>query len=505
VAYQTINPNFITLNGVTYITQWDKTNGNGRIIVANAPPGTAPVYENGSWNQTAATNAGFNFTQQNQFHQSFVRSIQQSYINIGGVNSGAKIAQWASQNFTNGQPGQNTANPQQPVPGGNQPFSPNGGVADLALDTIKDAGKSAIKIGQNDAYFGQPENEARLFRNFVMKYPADLDMNGQDIFEITQYEYRAPKGGEIFGGNIIDFNRQPISTNAFQILSRGLQLGSPIGFESPIGTVFLPMPNSVSDNNSVGWGEDTMGNLSAAITAQTFTDPIGNLATAAVGSLAGALTGAGGAGAGFLMMLKNLDVIMSQSGGQVPEELKALLGPELVSRLVKMQGLGVSAESILARGAGIIPNSNMEFLFQSPALRAFSFTYRLSPRSAKEAKIVRRIIRFFKQGMAAKKKLGKAGAGSFFLGTPNVFKLVYKNRGNPITGVNRFKICALTNFSCNFTPDGVWAAYEAGQPVSTIISMQFNELEPIYDTDYMNEIEDGRTDLQGVDDESVGY
>jgi len=505
VAYATISPNFTILNGVTYITQWDKTNGNGRIIAANAPPGTAPVYENGSWNQAAATAAGFNPTQQQQFHQSFVTSIQRSYINIGGVNSGAKIAQWASQNFTNGQPGQSTANPQQPVPGGNQAFSPSGNIVQLVTDVVTDSGKSAIAIGQNDKYFGQPINEARLFRNFVMKYPSDLDMEGQDIFEITQYEYKAPKGGEIFGGKVIEFNQQKISTTAFNIISRGLQLGSPIGFESPIGTVFLPMPNSASDNNSVGWGEDTMGNLSAAITAQTFADPGGNMAAAGLGAAVGSLMGAGGSGAGIAMLLKNLDVIMAQSGGKVPEELKALLGPELVSRLVKMQGMGISAESILARGAGIIPNSNMEFLFQSPALRSFSFTYRLSPRSAKEAKIVRRIIRFFKQGMAAKKKLGKAGAASFFLGTPNVFKLSYKNRGNPITGVNRFKICALTNFSCNFTPDGVWAAYEAGQPVSTIVSMQFNELEPIYDTDYMNEIEDGRTDLQGVDDEAIGY
>jgi len=499
VAYATISPNFTTLNGVTYITQWDKTNGNGRIIAANAPPGTAPVYENGSWNQAAATAAGFNTAQQNQFHQSFVKSIQQSYINIGGVNSGAKIAQWASQNFTNGQPGQNTANPQQPVPGGNQPQSPNGGVAGAALDVILDGGKSAIEIGQNDDYFGQPINEARLFRNFVMKYPEDLDMEGQDIFEITQYEYKATKGAEIFGAS-----GAAGAKIAFDILSRGLQLGSPIGLESPVGTVFLPMPNSASDNNSVGWGEDTMGNLSAAITAQTFSNPGASVAAGTVGGILGGILGAPGMGASFAMLLKNLDAIL-KAGGQVPEEMKSLLGPELVSRLVKMQGLGVSAESILARGAGIVPNSNMEFLFQSPALRGFSFTYRLSPRSAKEARIVRRIIRFFKQGMAAKKKLGKAGASSFFLGTPNVFKLSYKNRGNPITGVNRFKICALTNFSCNFTPDGVWAAYEAGQPVSTIVSMQFNELEPIYDTDYQMSIQDGRTDLGGVDDEAIGY
>ena len=36
----------------------------------------------------------------------------------------------------------------------------------------------------------------------------------------------------------------------------------------------------------------------------------------------------------------------------------------------------------------------------------------------------------------------------------------------------------------NYTPEGAWAAYEGGQPVSIMLSMRFQELEPLYDTDY---------------------
>jgi hypothetical protein len=142
----------------------------------------------------------------------------------------------------------------------------------------------------------------------------------------------------------------------------------------------------------------------------------------------------------------------------------------------------------------------------------------LSPRSPEEAAMVRRIIRFFKQGMAVKKMSGKSGQSSFFLGSPNVFKLEFRNgKTNEIAGVNKFKTCALKSFSCNYTPDGLWAAYEKGQPVSTTMQMMFDELEPIYDTDYQEgnifgvDSKTGkvdimnRGDLSSVSSNSVGY
>ena len=127
---------------------------------------------------------------------------------------------------------------------------------------------------------------------------------------------------------------------------------------------------------------------------------------------------------------------------------------------------------------------------------------------------VNQIIRFFKQGMAVKKLDGKAGAQSYFLGTPNVFKLRYRTEGNKqISGVNKIKVCALTGFSVNYAADGNWAAYDEGQPVSSIINMSFKELEPIYDTDYQTDIQDDRLstgfkstgDLDPIGPNDVGY
>jgi hypothetical protein len=248
-----------------------------------------------------------------------------------------------------------------------------------------------------------------------------------------------------------------------------------------------------------------MSNMAAAVTANTMTNVASQGATAAVAGMAGGILGMGfKSAAAAALQTSNLFKLLTD--GKISPELASLATSDVTSKMVKMQGYGVESESILARGAGIVPNSNLELLFSGPELRSFSFSYRLSPRSAEEAAMVRRIIRFFKQGMAAKKQRGKSGQASFFLGAPNVFRLEYRNGTKAIDGVNKFKTCALTSFSCNYTPEGLWAAYDSGQPVSTVFTMAFNELEPIYDTDYQsNNIFSGRDDLSSVSNGSVGY
>jgi hypothetical protein len=206
----------------------------------------------------------------------------------------------------------------------------------------------------------------------------------------------------------------------------------------------------------------------------------------------------------------NQAILLQQAGADLNmPDIKAAF----MSLILKQAGFEVSPESILARGAGIVPNSNLELLFRGPTLRQFQFAYRFSPRSEGEAKDVRRIIRFFKQGSAARKLNASGGAGqaSVFLGSPNVFKLEYKTtKGKSIAGVNKFKICALQGVSVNYAPDGQWSAYEEGQPVSYTMTLGFQEIEPIYESDYQdtifkkNNIDLGN-DYAKVTEDDIGY
>ena len=350
--------------------------------------------------------------------------------------------------------------------------------------------------------FGAVDNVIRKMP--LLNYPEDALYNKtQDHLSIAQYSYKPPRSNDIFG-------------DALNTLQNGSKRTSPL--KELLGMVNLPMPNNITDSNNVSWGDDNMNNLSAALTSYVAKNAMLTGAGAlSLNALAGVAGVSGGAAqtASLVAVLTNMGALNNQS-----TEMKTLLGGSINSRILAMLGVSVSPESILARGYGIVPNSNLELLFNSPTLREFTFQYRMSPRSDSEAKIVNNIIRFFKQGMAAKKISsisggGSAGAQSYFLGTPNVFQLQYKTTGgNPIKGVNRIKTCALVGFSMNYTADGTWAAYDDGQPVSVIMNMSFKELEPIYDTDYQSSIFDGRVfeegksdtgDLYPISPDDVGY
>lgn len=327
----------------------------------------------------------------------------------------------------------------------------------------------------------------------LLIYPEDLIRNGQDTLHITEYSYKSPSGSELLGGN------------PGAILTNALQKTGIAGTKEFLGTVILPIPNNVADNNSVAWGADTMNNLTAAATAEV----MGNLTAAAIGAGAASAISNIIPGVPNVTPLALYGVLASKADMNNPavaQQIRSAIG----SLVLKAAQFDVPPETILARGLGVVPNSNLELLFQGPTLREFAFGWRLSPRSEKEAKVVKKIIRVFKQGMAARKLNSGAAAGvsAALLGTPNVFKLEYKSGNSPISSLNKFKLCALTNFSVNYAPDGQWAAYEDSQPVSLTIGMQFQEIEPIFESDYQNKISgtlSGFADLSQVGDNDVGY
>ena len=372
--------------------------------------------------------------------------------------------------------------------GGGNPFDLQGNVAGITTQF----GKLQFKRGDTFQY---PKDAIYTRKN----------ANAQDHLTITKYSYKAPYGDTIFQKGKLD-----------EILKSGLTRGSAL--KEFLGIVILPMPNSISDSNNVSWADDSMNNLTAAATNSVASDLPGTTATAAVGAVGGLLTqflanfGSASSGASALTAAKVYADIMGAAlkSGNNGATIGGAAG---ASKLLSMAGFAVSPESILARGGGIVPNSNLELLFNSPTLREFSFQYRMSPRGKEEAREINNIIRFFKQGMAAKKTNGKSGAAAYFLGTPDVFQLSYRTTNDSlIKGVNRIKTCALTGFAMNYAADGNWSAYDEGQPVSVIMNMSFKELEPIYDTDYQSNVEDGRNadknplgDLYPISDEDVGY
>ena len=343
-------------------------------------------------------------------------------------------------------------------------------------------------------------------------YPIDNTFgmrNGQDYVTIDQFEYQAPRKDQIFG--VIDpkdgNKRKPLKN-----ISEGNLRISPL--KKFIAQVKLPMPNSINDSNNVTWGDDKMNNMTAAIVSAAMQNPALVAAGGLGGNLLGGLFGVEGLGqigalgavaanateGGLSERISQIMKIAETPGGQMAAK------SQMQSAILGMAGVNVSPESILSRGAGVVPNANMELLFDTPTLRNFEFSWKMTPRDEKEAEVVKKIIRFFKQGMAAKTLNNVAGDRALFLGTPNIFRLQYRTaNGEIIEGVNRIKPCAITGTAVNYTPDGVWSAYDEGQPVSTVLTIGMAELEPVYASDYsMNVIESRRSGDRTTTEQFVG-
>ena len=370
-----------------------------------------------------------------------------------------------------------------------------------------------------------------------LKYPIDADYGyTQDYIQINQFTYQPINPSILFprqGGATatdsrgLDFD-DPESFNfglstgrgggglipgygaeARKTALYGLSSNSPK--EIPVGVVKLPMPNQLNDSNNVAWGEDQLNALTAAaatLASGGLDETIGFIQSIADGQYKNPLDVVGAILSGAGEKGRSVADFLKQASANPNSRLSArsIVG----SSLLNLVGFGVSPEALLARGAGVVPNSNLALLFNAPTLRAFRFDWKMSPRSQEEAIRINNIIRFFKQGMAAKKMMENNGRG-YFLGTPNVFDISFKTSrsGYEITNTNdsvlRIKTCACVGAAVNYTPEGMWNAYEKGQPTSCILSLQFKELEPIYNTDY-DEDPFNYDDLSSyVPSDAVGY
>ena len=150
-----------------------------------------------------------------------------------------------------------------------------------------------------------------------------------------------------------------------------------------------------------------------------------------------------------------------------------------VKVLAFQEALGITG--LLSRTAGAVFNPNTELLFRGPQVRPFNFSFFLAARSEPEAKEIRRIIRYFKQNMAILETENK-----LFLKAPNVFQIryVYGNTNEDHPGLNRIKECALKSFNVDYNPDNSYMTFEDGTMTAYRITMQFQELLPVTDSDY---------------------
>ena len=259
------------------------------------------------------------------------------------------------------------------------------------------------------------------------KYPEDLSLD-QDVIQFKAVKY-------ISSG----LSQQSTAASAREDPNRTIE-----------GTVTLPIQAQISDSNVVGWGEGDLDEITRRFLDVAFNAASGTLNDEQVSK-------------GIESTIRAFSADKGQTG-------LALLAEKVIG-LQRIQG----------RTGGIL-NPNLELLFNAPQLRPFGFRFRMMPRTEKESKQVKGIIKFFKKYMAVRKE-----ENDLFLRAPHTFLIKYlSSGGQEHKSINKIKECALIGFDVNYTPQGSYMTYDDQEKtmVSYVITLSFKELTPIYDKDY---------------------
>jgi len=289
--------------------------------------------------------------------------------------------------------------------------------------------------------------KARTDYERSLVYPIGLQLEYQDCIKFSVLKYSAS------GLNLDEASRKDrrVSLNG--------NIPTIVDTKDILTTITLPIPAGISDSNTVDWQSSSLDEI---------TRGLANIAQSTISD--GGPAGASAAGKEINNVSQNSAQYKSAAASKFTEA-----------------AIGANA-GILQRQYGAVINPNMELLFNGPSLRTFGFTFRLSPRSQPEATIVKKIIRYFKQAMSTKRS-----KATLLLQAPHTFAISYLSANKQHPYLNKFKECALTSCTVNYTPDGNYSTFTDGSMTSYELQLQFQELVPLFDDDY------------GTDNDNIGF
>ena len=210
-----------------------------------------------------------------------------------------------------------------------------------------------------------------------------------------------------------------------------------------LGSIMLNAPHTRQDVYKLNWNQATD-----------------------VGQAGAALMSGGGTATGAAMSVieGNNETVESlkNQGGQIASGLISQVGG---SALGSAQG-----RNIKNRAAGKAINPHLEMFFQSVDFRTFTFDFKMSPRSRKEAQNINRIVQLLKYASAPALLDGEHG---WYFAYPNVFDITMFKE----TKTHKIARSALTGIQVDHSGAGVNSTFYDDYPVETNLNVQFTELE----------------------------
>ena len=262
-------------------------------------------------------------------------------------------------------------------------------------------------------------------------FPSDLAETGMDVIKFTMLEFK-PRQIQKKGG----FGK-------IQKREKG---------RKGIGTVMLPVPGGITDQNNADWGDGRINPLQAA-----------------------------GLQAASTTLSQGFEAGLRDAGAQIGG-IDASAAKSTLKGLFSAAAVGLDPNEVLARTQGAVINPNLELLFKGPALRPFNFTFQMGARNEGDSLQIMEILRFFKQGSAPQRT-----EAQMLIKAPHTFQIEYLHRGAKNKFLNEIKECALLSVGVNYTPNNNYATFANGAPVSIELTLGFKELDPVFNDDYEGE------------------
>lgn len=285
----------------------------------------------------------------------------------------------------------------------------------------------------------------------TLKYPLELNEGQSDYMIFQAHQYR--------------------TNNAVAGQSAGNAGGTPGPAEGAPIVLYMPTTTPAVSNDQ-SWNQ------------VNFTGPLGELKRDLAGTFVGGLNDFGNNG----NMDGEVSAIVDKAKAAF-ESVKENSIPALKQGVTQaIAGLaGTSGANMLAMTRGQVYNPNVELLFQSPKMRGFAFNFVFIPKNPTETDIVNQIIKQFKMMSAA--SLADGG----LLNVPYIWSVKYMTGSDENIYMNQFKRCAMTSFKVQANPNSdMHVTFTDGMPVTTAISMSFQEVDIILRDDH-----EESTSLQG--------
>ena len=288
----------------------------------------------------------------------------------------------------------------------------------------------------------------------ILRYPFKNIGDQDDYFKMQIFKYQPPGLGGT-GGFALRTSEQAFDAAVASEVIRKAE-----------STIILPMPATIQDNNAADWTSGTMNPIAASLANAASSAVLSDNIAASIGQ-----------------SIKKFGVNIGEavSSGEGQQGLAAGAAAAAMQAAIGQGDLN----QIISRATGQVFNQNVELLFNGVSIRpAYQFSFDMVPRSKKESDMIKKIIRTFKINMTPSKGNTSVAGGGLFVTAPNVFKLQYMSGGKQHPFLHRFKLCALTQMNVNYNGSAQYATYSDATPVHMQMTLQFQELSPVYKEDY---------------------